>query len=82
MEESIGITRGLRFEDKEKLNLIWNLNVKLKTVVILYYIEGYSVKETAAILNISEVAVKKRLQRAREILSELGKAYDGGLVCD
>ena len=82
VEESIGITKGLGFEDKEKLNLIWNLNVKLKTVVILYYIEGYSVKETAAILNISEVAVKKRLQRAREILSELGKAYDGGLVCD
>ena len=82
MEESIGITKGLGFEDREKLNLIWNLNVKLKTVVILYYVEGYSVKEISAILNISEVAVKKRLQRARETLSELGRAYDGGLVCE
>ena len=43
---------------------------------------GYSVKETAKILNISEVAVKKRLQRAREILSELGREYDGGIVCE
>ncbi|MCR4727908.1 MAG: RNA polymerase sigma factor [Lachnospiraceae bacterium] len=82
VEESIGITNGLDIEDREKLNLIWNLNVKLKSVVILYYVEGYSVKETAIILNISEVAVKKRLQRAREILSELGRKYDGGIVCE
>ncbi|MBP5152622.1 MAG: RNA polymerase sigma factor [Lachnospiraceae bacterium] len=82
VEESIGITNGLDIEDREKLNLIWNLNLKLKSVVILYYVEGYSVKETAKILNISEVAVKKRLQRAREILSELGREYDGGIVCE
>ncbi len=82
VEESTGITNGLDIEDREKLNLIWNLNVKLKSVVILYYVEGYSVKETASILNISEFAVKKRLQRAREILSELGREYDGGIVCE
>lgn len=82
VDESIGITNGLDIEDREKLNLIWNLNVKLKSVVILYYVEGYSVKETAGILNISEVAVKKRLQRARELLSELGREYDGGIVCE
>lgn len=82
VEESIGISNGLDIEDREKLNLIWNLNLKLKSVVILYYVEGYSVKETAVILNISEVAVKKRLQRAREILSELGREYDGGIVCE
>ena len=82
MEESIGITRGMNYEDQEKLRLIWNLDVKLKSVVILYYVEGYSVKETAAILNISEAAAKKRLQRAREVLTRLGREYDGGIVCE
>ena len=82
MEESIGITKGKDYEDIEKLNLIWNLNVNLKSVVILYYVEGYSVKEISAILGITEFAVKKRLQGARETLSELGRAYDGGLVCE
>ena len=80
VEESIKITQGLDMEDKEKLELIWNLNTKLKSVVILYYVEGYSVKEISAILNISECAVKKRLQRAREILSKLGRSYDEGVV--
>lgn len=37
--------------------------------MILYSIEGYSVKEIAGILKISEAAVKKRLQRGREQLS-------------
>ena len=33
-----------------------------------FYFEGYSVAETAKILRLSENAVKKRLQRAREAL--------------
>ena len=36
--------------------------------MILHYFEGYSVSETAKILRLSENAVKKRLQRAREAL--------------
>lgn len=47
---------------------ISNLNYKYKSVVMLYYIEGYSVGETANILGISNSAVKMRLKRAREIL--------------
>ncbi|MCR5279916.1 MAG: RNA polymerase sigma factor [Lachnospiraceae bacterium] len=82
VEESLVITSGMNVEDKEKLRLIWNLSYNLKSVVILYYVEGYSVKETAYILHISEGAVKKRLQRARQILAELGRNYDGGLICE
>lgn len=44
------------------------LPAKWKTVLILYYFEGYSVRETAEILRVSENAVKKRLQRARQAL--------------
>ncbi len=80
VDESIRITNGLDMEEKEKLDLIWNLNSKLKIVVILYYVEGYSVKEISTILKISEHAVKKRLQRARETLTKLGRCYDGGVA--
>ena len=82
VEESLEITNGMNIEDREKLRLIWNLSYNLKSVVILYYVEGYSVKETAIILRISEVAVKKRLQRARKILMQLGREYEGGIVCE
>ena len=69
MEETLVITDGLSGSDREILSLIWNLDYKLKSVVILFYIEGYSVNEIADILKNSPSAVKKRLQRAREKLS-------------
>ena len=69
MEETLVITDGLNGNDRELLSMIWNLNYKLKSVVILHYIEGYSINEISSILNMSPAAVKKRLQRAREQLS-------------
>lgn len=36
----------------------------------LHYVEGYSVKETGRLLNLSESAVKVRLHRARNLLRE------------
>ena len=68
MEEELQITDGMRNDDIELLSLVWDLDYKLKSVVILYYLEGYSVEETAGILRISVAAAKKRLQRAREEL--------------
>ncbi|MCR5629299.1 RNA polymerase sigma factor [Eubacterium sp.] len=55
-------------EDKEEIEQIYNLSYKLQSVVILYYIEGYSIEEVSKILGISVSATKKRLQRAREEL--------------
>ena len=40
----------------------------LKIVMMLYYIEGYSVKEVSRIISVSEDAVRKRLQKGRELL--------------
>ena len=37
--------------------------------MILFAVEGYSIKEISAMLKISESAIKKRLQRGREELS-------------
>lgn len=39
-----------------------------RTVIYLYYVEGYQVKEIAEMLGISAYAVKKRMQRGREHL--------------
>ena len=40
----------------------------IRICVTLYYLEGYSVKETAALLSVTESAVKNRLARARTLL--------------
>lgn len=55
-------------KEQNLMREIYALPVKWKTVLILHYFEGYSVKEIAEILKISESAAKKRLQRAREAL--------------
>lgn len=47
---------------------VLELTPKYKNVIILYYYSGYSVEEIAHILSISISAVKKRLQRGREML--------------
>jgi RNA polymerase sigma-70 factor (ECF subfamily) len=41
---------------------------KYKSAIILYYYNDYSVEEISKTLKLSESAVKKRLQRGREIL--------------
>lgn len=55
-------------EHKEQLEELYALPARYKTVLMLYYFEGYSVTEIAQILKISKSAVKKRLQRGREAL--------------
>lgn len=53
-------------EDYSELYLsIMKLDEDLRTLVILYYIEGFSVAETANILKMREGTVKSRLSRAR-----------------
>ena len=79
VEESISVTNGMDTYSIELLSLIWNLKYNLKSVVILYYIEGYNIKEISQILNISESAVKKRLERARKEL-RIAKDVEGEIV--
>lgn len=55
-------------DDRTILMELSELPVKHRTVIYLHYVEGYQVREVAAILKISEHAVKKRLQRGREQL--------------
>ncbi len=43
---------------------------KYKSVIGLYYLEGYSVDKCASILGLSESAVKMRLSRGRQMLKK------------
>ena len=79
VEESFSVTDGMDTDTSNILSLIWNLKYKLKSVVILYYIEGYKVNEVARILGISQSAVKKRLERARKEL-RIAKDVEGEIV--
>ncbi len=61
--------------DRELIGLIQALPENARSTVSLYYLEGYSVDETAQLLGISAMAVRKRLERARKQLkTELKEA--------
>ncbi len=62
---------GIRENDFEIFELIMYLPAKYKIVLTLYYIEGYKSKEIAEIIDISEDAVRKRLQKGRELLKKI-----------
>ncbi|MDO5346257.1 MAG: sigma-70 family RNA polymerase sigma factor [Lachnospiraceae bacterium] len=57
-------------EETGIMDLLMTLNAKDKEVLILYYIEGYSCREIAEMLKVTESAVKKKLERARKRLRE------------
>lgn len=57
-------------EDHSILEAVMTLPVKYKTVIHLFYIEGYKTEEISKILSLSPAAVRKRLQYAREALRE------------
>ena len=56
-EESIGVVQA-----------VLELPVKYRTVIYLYYVEGYRTEEIAGLLSISPDAVRKRMQVGREKL--------------
>lgn len=55
-------------ESSELLEQVAALPEKQRIIIHLYYYEGYSTHEIAAILGIAVSAVKMRLKRAREAL--------------
>lgn len=55
-------------QSEEILTELINLSTKYKIPIYLHYIEGYSVKEISEITHCSQSAVKKQLQRGREVL--------------
>ena len=59
---------GVDDTDSGVFSAVMELPVKYKMVMTLYYIEGYTSAQISDMLSISEAAVRKRLQKGRELL--------------
>lgn len=59
---------GVNDTDSGVFSAVMELPVKYKMVMTLYYIEGYTSAQISDMLSISEAAVRKRLQKGRELL--------------
>ena len=69
----------LVFETKERHDIYYavqELPLKYRTIIHLYYYEGYKINEISKILNINENTIKTRLARAREKIKE---KVEGGI---
>lgn len=73
-------TYELGYDEPEGYSELYEGIMKLerdyRTAIVLYYIEGYKIKEIASMLDSTESAIKKRLARAREKLKDY---LEGGL---
>lgn len=58
----------------EFLALLDSLDEKYRTVLLLYYGEGFTIKEIAQAMELKEEAVKTRLRRARASLKQVYQA--------
>ena len=69
------ITETAAPEENSRAAELWaavgRLKPKFRTVVHLYYAEGYSTEEIAALLSIPAATVRTRLHRGRETLKTL-----------
>lgn len=55
---------------RDLFEAIMQLDRDKRTVIVLYYIEGYSIKEIAEILNVPAATIGTRLARARAKLAQ------------
>lgn len=70
----------IEFETKERHDVYYEvakLPTKYRTVIYLFYYEGYKINEISKILNTNESTVKTQLARARE---KLKKNLNGGEI--
>jgi RNA polymerase sigma-70 factor (ECF subfamily) len=61
----------IKSEEKEESDIMYSLSLvpeRYRMVLVLHYLEGYTVNEVSRLLNLSVSAVKMRLSRGREIL--------------
>lgn len=68
--ESLNTTYSDQSEERKVLEVLMNIPLKYKEVLLLYYFEEYKWNEISGILKISEAAVKKRLERGRNLLKK------------
>jgi len=68
--EEAAQTDTVNQNDGELLSAVLSLPEHYRTVIHLYYYEGYSIKEISNILKIPSATIGTRLARARAILKE------------
>lgn len=75
LHEDIDDCKDLTAKEMESnvYDILAELPEKFKSVVVLHYLEGYSVEEIARMLHIGVSAVKMRLKRARGKIADAGK---------
>lgn len=68
-------------ENLEFMELLQSMDEKYRTILILYYVEGFNTREIAELLEMNEHTVKTRLVRARKRFAQEYQeefAYAGG----
>ena len=75
--ESVDHLSGEEKPESELLAAVKKLPEKNRIAVLLHYFEGYSLEETANILQTTEAAVKMRLMRSRSLLKSHLKGAEG-----
>lgn len=71
---------GIEDEDSQVFESILALPVKYKIVMTLFYIEGYKTDEISKIVGASPEAVRKRLQKGRELLKTEIERCNGNVI--
>lgn len=66
-------------EKQDSWKLVRKLPEKYRIVIELYYIEGYSIKEIARILNKNESTIGTRFERAKKKLKEIIEKENEGI---
>ena len=64
------------FQHQDLYLALSTLPPKVRSAITLFYLNGYNIKEIAAITDTSEDAVKKQLSRGRDKLKERLKIKD------
>jgi RNA polymerase sigma factor (sigma-70 family) len=62
---------------EDLMEMIQSLSTGYRTIFNLYVIEGYSHKEIAELLNVTEGTSKSQLARARYLLQKKGRNING-----
>lgn len=65
------------YNNVEWRELLKYLDEKYRTVIILYYVEGFKVREIAKILELSESAIKGRMATARQKMERFYQSEGG-----
>lgn len=76
LDDAFDVAVPDQYGDMEFMDTVRKIPEKYRNVVILHCLEGFSLEETASVLNISLSAAKMRLSRARDTLRILRKEND------